>query len=86
MSTRATEVVVSCPACRDGASTQQSIYRYALAYLCAECREWWIEADQHAHRRGNGVCPHHPNACVLGRAGCVGEVDTRMTKLGGAQA
>lgn len=80
----AVEVTISCPACRDGATTQQAIYRYALAYLCAECREWWIEADNRAHK--GGVCPHHPNACVLDRSGCAVEVDTRMTRLGGARS
>lgn len=86
---KAVEVTTQCPTCRDSANTQQSIYRYALAYLCAECREWWIEADQHAHKRGNGgvmVCPHHPNACVLERAECAGEVDQRAIRLGGARS
>lgn len=83
---KAVEVTTQCPACRDGANTQQVIYRYALGYLCAECREWWIEADQHAHKRGNGVCPHHPNACVLGRAECAGPVDQRAIRLGGARS
>lgn len=67
---RATEVVIACPAHRDGMQrTQQQVYGYALAYLCDSCAELWAEADQRAHR--SGTCPHRPRACTLDRAQCV---------------
>jgi hypothetical protein len=89
-STKAVEVTTQCPACRDGATTQQAIYKYVLAYLCAECREWWIDMDAYMHRgvksKGPSACPHHPNACVLGRDECRGPVDERAIRLGGSRS
>lgn len=85
---RVTEVTVTCPACRDGATTQQAIYKYRIGYLCAECREWWIAADDRAHRgvKRPGDCPHHPERCVMDRAECADEPDNSMPRLGGARS
>lgn len=80
-----------CPSCRDGATSpvrtaMARVYQYALAYLCAECREWWMAADDAAHAKGNGRCPHHPRPCATGREECTGEWDMRMVRLGGSRS
>lgn len=60
--TAATEVTVSCPACRDHVNTQAGTYAYARAYLCAAVHvPLWDAADVREHARGK--CPHTPEPC-----------------------
>lgn len=81
------ELVQQCPSCRDGATSQRAIYQYALAYLCDECREWWLEADRRAYAQSKGQCPHHPERCVAERPECVNaDMDQRSTRLGGSRS
>lgn len=87
----------ACPSCRDGATSpartaMARIYQYALAYLCDECREWWMAADDAAHSKSKSEgesCPHHPDPCVAGKVECESgerDRDVRMMQLGGSRS
>lgn len=54
----ASAVANSCPACRDGATTQREAYGYAKSRLCLSHRDQFDEADRRAH--AGGTCPWMP--------------------------
>lgn len=60
--TAATEVTVSCPACRHSVNTQVGSYAYRRAYLCGDHQQLWDAADVREHAREE-CCPHAPGPC-----------------------